>query len=71
MYTNDPVSLLSLHHVEHARLVHDANRASARPASSLRGRASNAYYSAVRRAYLRARASHLRSVEIAASRVTP
>ncbi|MGC4175704.1 hypothetical protein [Demequina sp.] len=71
MYTNDPVSLLSLHHVEHARLVQDATRASAKPASSIRASVSGAYYVAVRRAYLRARAARMRSIATTASRVAP
>jgi len=66
MYTQDPVSLLSLHHREHERLVADATTASARPVNALRNRASTAYYAAVRRAYLRARAAR-----VTASRVTP
>ena len=65
MYTNDPVSLLSLHQSEHARLVADAATASARPVRAIRNRASIAYYAAVRRAYVRARAAR-----ITTSRVT-
>jgi hypothetical protein len=70
MYTQDPVSLLPLHHADHSRLVADAARASARPASSLRSRASNAYYAAVRRAYVRARAARTQSMHATTSRVT-
>jgi hypothetical protein len=65
MYTHDPVSLLSLHHSEHSEFVARATRASASPLLSLRARASTAYYAAVRRAYLRARAAR-----ITASRAT-
>jgi len=66
MFTHDPVSLLSLHHEQHARLVADASRASARPLAGLRGRFSAAYFAAIRRAYVRARAAR-----VTASRVTP
>ena len=59
MYTNDPVSLLSLHHSEHAELVARATTASARPLRAMRHSASSAYYAAIRRAYLHARAARL------------
>ena len=65
MYTHDPVSLLSLHHSEHATLVARASRASASPLFAVRSRVSTAYYAAVRRAYLRARAAR-----VTASRAT-
>lgn len=65
MYTHDPVSLLSLHHSEHATLVSQATTASARPLRAIRVRSSNAYYAAVRRAYVRARAAR-----VTASRAT-
>ena len=65
MYTHDPVSLLSLHHSEHSMLVAEATIASSRPLHAMRVRVSNAYYAAVRRAYLRARAAH-----VTASRAT-
>jgi len=59
MFTNDPISLLSLHHSDHAELVARISRASARPVFGLRLRASSAYYAAVRRAYVHARAARL------------
>jgi hypothetical protein len=59
MYTHDPVSLLSLHHTEHSELVARATRASASPLIGVRARVSRAYYSIVRRAYVRARAARL------------
>lgn len=59
MFTNDHVSLLALHHSDHAELIARAPRASARPAIGLRNRASSAYYAAVRRAYVHARAARL------------
>ena len=65
MYTHDPVSLLSLHHSAHSELVARATRASASPLIGVRVRVSSAYYSAVRRAYLRARAAR-----VTASRAT-
>jgi len=69
MYTHDPVSLLSLHHAEHSRLMNEA--CSIRPVSALRRRASIAYYAAVRRVYVHARVARTRSMDVAASRVTP
>jgi len=57
MYPNDPVSLLPLHHVEHAELVARATHASASPLIALRARIGYAYYALVRRAYLHARAA--------------
>lgn len=65
MFTHDPVSLLSLHHNDHAELVARASRASASPLIGVRTRVSTAYYAAVRRAYLRARAAR-----VTASRAT-
>ena len=59
MYTNDPVSLLSLHQSEHASLVAQATAASGRSLQSMRARVANVYYAAVRRAYLRARAARV------------
>jgi len=59
MYTHDPVSLLSLHHREHAELVAKAARTSASPLRTVRTQVSNAYYATVRRAYLRARAARI------------
>lgn len=65
MFTQDPVSLLSLHHREHAELVARATSASASPLHGVRERVSTAYYSAVRRAYL-----HARAARVTASRAT-
>mgnify|MGYP005811916539 CR=1 FL=1 len=65
MYANDPVSLLPLHHSEHAALVAHATAASGRSLHSMRARVANVYYAAVRRAYLRARAAR-----VTASRAT-
>ena len=59
MYSNDPVSLLSLHHSEHTELVNRATTASARPLRALHRSVSSAYYATVRRAYLHARAARL------------
>jgi hypothetical protein len=65
MYTHDPVSLLSLYHAQHAELVASATRASAHPLRVVRSGIGSAYYAAVKRAYLHARAARL-----AASRAT-
>lgn len=65
MFTHDPVSLLPLHHSEHSELVARATRASAGQLLTVRSRVSSAYYAAVRRAYMRARAAR-----VTASRAT-
>jgi len=65
MYTHDPVSLLSLHHREHAELVARATSASASPLRAVRRSVGTAYYAAVRRAYL-----HARAARVTASRAT-
>lgn len=59
MLGQSPMAQLSLRHAEYASLLAQASTRSARPALLLRERASNAYYAAVRRAYVRARASRL------------
>jgi len=61
MYTHDPVSLLALHHAEHTEHIARARRSATRSVSALRSRARVAYYAAVRRAYVRARAAQLAS----------
>lgn len=59
MLGQSPMSQVSLRHAEYAVLLAQASNRSAGPALLLRERLRKAYFVAVRRAYVRARAARL------------